>query len=100
MASGRAVQRAAYILDVALVVLLVVVPTHAYEWMRDMDPTVDQLPEDPYRDVRLIGTLVPLLAVIGLHGLCIARDASARVRLKNTILAAGLALLWAWRFVL
>lgn len=95
----RTFQRFAYVLDAALVVLLLLVSVHPYQWMRDLDPTMAQLPDDPIRDVRIIATLAALLVVLAVHGLCIARNRDTRVRLLNLLLAAGLTALTAWRLL-
>jgi hypothetical protein len=99
MASGRLLQRLAYALDVAFLGLLALLPRHAYEWMKDLDPGMNQLPDDPLRDVRLVVTLAALLVVAGVHAVNALWSEGVRWRVINGPIVCALTVLWAWKFL-
>jgi hypothetical protein len=98
MASDR-ISRVAYALDVVLVGLFIILPAHAYEWMKQMDPTMEQLPADPRRSARIAGTLVALLLVAAFNGVGAVRAPGRGRRLGHALIILGLTTIWFVKFV-
>lgn len=58
----------ASLVSVLALLLLVVLPTHRYEWMANLDPA-SVLPDDPSADDRKLFARFLLLLVLGLQGM-------------------------------
>lgn len=83
--------------DLAFILVCILLPRHAYDWMRELDPGMQQLPEDPLRDIRLLLTSVLLLLAASLHAVRMVAARGPGPRAKHAVLIVLLAALWSWR---
>lgn len=84
-------------IDAAFILLLLIIPAHAYEWMIESGLPPKSLPDDPLRDIRLLLTGIVLIAVLFFH-LLAAMRLGLIGRLLHVTSAIGLTLAWAWKF--
>jgi hypothetical protein len=99
MASKDTFQKVTYLFDLAYVFLLFLVPRHSYDWMREIDPSISQLPDDPLRDIRLFITFIGLLIVASMHTFHLISSDLSYLCPKNASIMCVLGILWAWKFL-
>lgn len=98
--STRAWQRLAWLLGAMVALMLWLVPAHPYEWMREFDPTLQQLPADPVRDVRLGITLVAVLVAVTVLARTAYKAGPGRAGAVSGVLAFILVAAWVWKFAM
>lgn len=89
-----------YLLDVLFVCLIVILPVHTYDWMREINPEITQLPEDSLQDIRLIITFSFLLIIILLHVIQIIKYSHKSQYIIHGLLIVSLSVLWIWKFLI
>jgi hypothetical protein len=94
----QSLQRTTCALDLIFAGALALLPAHAYEWMRGIDPELNQLPDDPLFDFRFGMTLAALLLLVALHIFNIVRSQQVGERIMNGVMCSALTILWAWKF--
>lgn len=83
--------------DFVFIATYVLLPRHAYDWMRELDPAIQQVPEDPLRDTRLLLTSLLLLFSALLHGVRAVSVRGFRPRAVHATFIVLFVALWLWR---
>ncbi len=89
-----------YLLDILFVCLIVILPGHGYDWMQEMDPGINQLPEDSLQDVRAIVTFLFLILIIVFHVIQIIKHFHKSQYIIHGLCVVSLIVLWVWKFLI